>query len=94
MRRMPDVLSVCMQDFLHGGKSELREDEISGLKGTTEDGTYKQRWNVAAYYVRYARRAAAVPARAGIRWITVIERHSSEMSGVSRIRWGKESSPI
>ena len=94
MRRMPDVLSVCMQDFLHGGKSELREDEISSLKGTTEDGTYKQRWNVAAYYVRYARRAAVMPAREGIRWITVIKRPGRETTEVSRIRWGKESSPI
>ncbi len=24
---MSDLLSVCMQDFLHGGKSELREPQ-------------------------------------------------------------------
>ena len=27
MRRVPDILSVCMQDFLHSRKSELRESE-------------------------------------------------------------------
>ncbi len=43
MWRMPDILPVCMQDVLHGRKSELREDEIGSLKRTTEDGSYKQR---------------------------------------------------
>ena len=25
MRRVPDILPVCLQDFLHSRKSELRE---------------------------------------------------------------------
>ena len=28
MRRVPDILPVCMQDFLHCGKSDLRAEEI------------------------------------------------------------------
>ena len=28
MRRVPDILPVCMQDFLHRGKSELRAEII------------------------------------------------------------------
>lgn len=33
MWRMPDILPVCMQDVLHGRKSELRKSEkISGRR--------------------------------------------------------------
>jgi hypothetical protein len=28
MRRMPDILPVRMQDFLHGGKSDLRTAQV------------------------------------------------------------------
>ena len=27
LRRVPDFLPVCLQDFLHSGKSELREQQ-------------------------------------------------------------------
>ena len=29
MRRMSDILPVCMQDFLHGRKSDMRTVQIS-----------------------------------------------------------------
>ena len=28
---MPDILPVCMQDFLHSGKSDMRTQEVEYL---------------------------------------------------------------
>lgn len=32
LRRMPDIMSVCLQDFLHRRKSELREQQQIGRR--------------------------------------------------------------
>ena len=55
MRRVPDFLPVCMQDFLYRRKSELRAVEVSGYEFIrTEKTIHKQRSQVAAYLLSFA----------------------------------------
>jgi len=37
MRRMPDFLSVCLQDVMHCGKPELRENQINVAARVSSD---------------------------------------------------------
>ena len=50
--------------------------------GYQEDICFQEKADI--FFARYARRATAVPARAGIRRATVIERQCREMTEVSR----------
>lgn len=45
---MPDILPVCMQDFLHGGKSDMRTQEVEYLLDTQD---FKAAAGVAALSV-------------------------------------------
>ena len=79
--------NICYIDSTSNICYICKSDELSPRGKGADITRYHTGWVQSAsglFYVRYARRATAVLARAGIRRATVIERLCCEMSEVSR----------